>query len=175
MPTPEQVNDFNGQYAGIINLILPLLYHPACPFSYSHNPVDPHPKTPLEENGRQADIDTPLVPLVRQLWRAGCHTVGSCHDIGEGFAYIQFISAEHGANTFLNVLRFRIQGPFAPLSPAIQGAMNDDRVSPEELRFYQERFTNLVGRDLTPASLVTAGSLGCPQSSAQTATPRRAR
>jgi hypothetical protein len=59
----------------------------------------------LEENNRRADIDVPLIPLMRQVWRCGMDTLGSCHDIGEGKAYIQFLSSYHGGSTFSDVLQ----------------------------------------------------------------------
>ena len=104
MPTPEEIADFNQKFNTHIDGIISLLYHAACPFSYSGK-TDVHPKELLEANGRSVLIDLDLVPLIQELWRLGFHTVGSCQEVVKDTAYIQFLSEQHGGTGFVRILQ----------------------------------------------------------------------
>ncbi len=51
----------------------------------------------------EADIDEEIVPLVRELWRAGIETVNSCQENRPGIIWIQFATTDDAAN-FLDIV-----------------------------------------------------------------------
>lgn len=51
----------------------------------------------------EADIDEEIVPLVRELWRAGIETVNSCQGNRPGIIWIQFATTDDAAN-FLDIV-----------------------------------------------------------------------
>jgi hypothetical protein len=68
-------------------------------------PPDDHPKVPVAVGTyKRADIDTDLAQLISELWTMNCDTVGSCQNCGGGWAYVQFVTMNHGAQMFIDVL-----------------------------------------------------------------------
>ncbi|MGY3682520.1 hypothetical protein ACVWXU_006143 [Streptomyces sp. TE33382] len=51
-------------------------------------PVHPY-ETLTAPDGEQADIDTEMVPVVRELWRRGYTTTACCQDVGEATAGVR--------------------------------------------------------------------------------------
>jgi hypothetical protein len=42
-----------------------------------------HPTVHVSQNGREADIDVDMAPLIRELWRAGIDIQYCCQELGE--------------------------------------------------------------------------------------------
>ncbi|MCP3821897.1 hypothetical protein NLX86_28535 [Streptomyces sp. A3M-1-3] len=51
-------------------------------------PIHPY-ETLTTPDGEQADIDTEMVPVIRELWRLGFTTVTCCQDVGEATADVR--------------------------------------------------------------------------------------
>ena len=59
--------------------ILAIVYHPDFHLNYSSK-QDTHSKEEVKYGNRKAMIDVRLKPLVYQLWRAGCETLGAARN-----------------------------------------------------------------------------------------------
>ena len=104
MPTQAEIDAFNAEFTNKIQAVVRLIYMPGCPVTYTGND-DIHQKELVTwGEHKRAMIDMRLRNLIRQLWRAGCETVGCCEDVDGNAAYIQFLSRFQGGDGFVAIL-----------------------------------------------------------------------
>src|SRR5665213_3246512 len=68
------------------------------------NPSSPHPQKRLRAGGFSGTVDEGLVPLLREIWRAGIETVSSCQDASQSTAGLAdeyphmapYVASRHG-------------------------------------------------------------------------------
>ena len=64
-----------------------------------------HEKTILKHNGEDIPIDNLIVPLIKQIWKAGINTIQSCEDNNpENYIWLEFVSPKDGKK-FLRIIR----------------------------------------------------------------------
>lgn len=87
--------------AGRVRLHTPILSEAQIPHTRLAAPTMPHHKqVRIRYKGVQAHVDHKIAPFIRQLWRAGVATRGSCQDFHQtGKAWIAFTDAQ-SANRF---------------------------------------------------------------------------
>src|SRR5262249_18565268 len=82
-----------------------------------------HKAIVLKVGHQEAEIDKLLVPLIRQIWKAGIETIMSCQEVEPGICWIEFepdqlekflniiAKYEDGADTLYNRIVGELTGP----------------------------------------------------------------
>jgi len=85
-----------------------------------------HPAVIVEVGPWREEIDEALVPLIREIWKAGIETFMSCQEMDPGIAWIEFPSVEElfrflnmvtryepGVDTLYNRINHQRTGPMS--------------------------------------------------------------